>query len=64
MYEKDDPRSALATATASRPDSGAAITTAQYLDLHDNEVVRAQNVILIHTEAHSGDDLDNGYLAA
>jgi hypothetical protein len=60
VYEKDDPRSALAT--ASRPDSGAAITAAQYLDLHDNEVVRAQNVILIHTEAHSGDDLDNGYL--
>ncbi|WP_328616730.1 hypothetical protein OHS18_09775 [Amycolatopsis sp. NBC_00355] len=63
MYEKDDPRSALATATAPGPDSGAAIAAAQYLDLHDNEVVRAQNVILIHTEAHSGDDLDNGYLA-
>ncbi|MEA5360659.1 hypothetical protein VA596_14010 [Amycolatopsis sp., V23-08] len=60
MYEKDDPRSALAT--AARPDNGAAITAAQYLDLHENEVVRAQNVILIHTEAHSGDDLDNGYL--
>ena len=61
MYEKDDPRSALAT--ASRPDSGAAIAAAQYFDLHDSEVVRAQNVVLIHTEAHSGDDLDNGYLA-
>jgi hypothetical protein len=60
VYEKDDPRSALAT--ASRPDSGAAIAAAQYLDLHDSEVVRAQNVVLIHTEAHSGDDLDNGYL--
>ncbi|GAA3565484.1 hypothetical protein GCM10022222_56530 [Amycolatopsis ultiminotia] len=62
MYEKDDPRSALATATAPRPDSGAAIAAAQYLDLRANEVVRAQNVILVHTDAHAGDDLDNGTL--
>jgi mannose-6-phosphate isomerase-like protein (cupin superfamily) len=62
VYTKDDPRSALATATAPGPDSGAAITAAQYLDLHEHEVVRAQNVILIHTETHSGDDLDNGSL--
>lgn len=60
MYEKDDPRSALAT--AARPDSGAAITAAQYLDLRESPVVRAQNVILIHTDAHNGDDLDNGTL--
>lgn len=60
MYEKDDPRSALAT--AARPDSGAAITAAQYLDLRTTPVVRAQNVILIHTDARDGDDLDNGTL--
>ncbi|UOX92084.1 hypothetical protein MUY14_16150 [Amycolatopsis sp. FBCC-B4732] len=60
MYEKDDPRSALAT--AARPDSGAAITAAQYLDLRETPVVRAQNVILIHTDARDGDDLDNGTL--
>ncbi|MEV7045939.1 hypothetical protein [Amycolatopsis sp. NPDC051061] len=60
MYENDDPRSALAT--AARPDSGAAITAAQYLDLRATPVVRAQNVILIHTDAHDGDDLDNGTL--
>ncbi|NKQ54035.1 hypothetical protein HFP15_14195 [Amycolatopsis sp. K13G38] len=62
MYEKDDPRSSLATATAPRPDSGAAIAAAQYLDLRENPVVRAQNVILAHTEARAGDDLDNGTL--
>jgi hypothetical protein len=60
VYEKDDPRSALAT--AARPDSGAAITAAQYLDLRATPVVRAQNVILIHTDARDGDDLDNGTL--
>ncbi|MBB4683260.1 cupin domain-containing protein [Amycolatopsis jiangsuensis] len=62
MYEKDDPRSALATATAPRPDSGAAIAAAQYLDLRTAGVVRAQNVILVHTEARAGDELDNGTL--
>ena len=60
MYEKDDPRSALAT--AARPDSGATITAAQYLDLRATPVIRAQNVILIHTDARAGDDLDNGTL--
>lgn len=60
MYEKDDPRSALAT--AARPDTGAAIAAAQYLDLRETPVVRAQNAILIHTDAHDGDDLDNGTL--
>jgi hypothetical protein len=62
VYEKDDPRSALATATAPRPDSGAAIAAAQYLDLRAAPVVRAQNVILIHVDARVGDDLDNGTL--
>ncbi|QKV80337.1 hypothetical protein [Amycolatopsis sp. Hca4] len=60
MYEKDDPRSGLAT--AARPDSGDAIAPAQYLDLWETPVVRAQNVILIHTDARDGDDLDNGTL--
>jgi hypothetical protein len=63
VYEKDDPRSSLATATAPRPDSGDAIAAAQYFDLRDNPVVRAQNVILVHTEAKAGDDLDNGTLS-
>ncbi|GAB3561779.1 hypothetical protein GCM10027445_01120 [Amycolatopsis endophytica] len=62
MYEKDDPRSALATATTPRPDSGDAIAAAQYLDLRETSIVRAQNVILAHTEARAGDDLDNGTL--
>jgi hypothetical protein len=59
-YGKDDPRSSLATATATRPDSGDAIAAAQYFDLRENPVVRAQNVILVHTDAKDGDDLDNG----
>ena len=62
MYEKDDPRSSLATATAPRPDSGDAIAAAQYFDLHETSVVRAQNVILAYTRARAGDDLDNGTL--
>jgi hypothetical protein len=62
VYEKDDPRSSLATATAPRPDSGDAIAAAQYFDLRADPVVRAQNVILVHTEAKAGDDLDNGTL--
>ncbi|SFJ95467.1 hypothetical protein SAMN05421835_11156 [Amycolatopsis sacchari] len=60
MYEKDDPRSSLAT--AARPDTGDAIAAPQYFDLRENPVVRAQNVILVHTEARAGDDLDNGTL--
>lgn len=60
MYEKDDPRAGLAT--VARPDSGDAIAAAQYLDLRETPVVRAQNVILIHTDARDGDDLDNGTL--
>jgi len=60
VYDKDDPRSSLATATAPRPDSGDAIAAAQYFDLRDNPVVRGQNVILVHTHAKAGDDLDNG----
>ncbi|TDV57939.1 hypothetical protein [Actinophytocola oryzae] len=63
MYEKDDPRSSLATATAPRPDSGDAIAAAQYFDLTETPVVRAQNVILVHTHARAGDDLDNGTLS-
>src|SRR5262245_53242762 len=59
-YGKDDPRAALATAT--RPDSGDDIAAAQYFDLHATSIVRAQNVILVHTDAKSGDDLDNGTL--
>lgn len=62
MYEKDDPRSSLATSTAPRPDSGDAIAAAQYFDLRETSVVRAQNVILVHTQAKAGDDLDNGTL--
>lgn len=61
VYEKDDPRSSLATATpAARPDSGDAIAAARYFDLRATPVVRAQNVILVHTQAKAGDDLDNG----
>ncbi|MBW0105127.1 hypothetical protein [Pseudonocardia sp. KRD291] len=69
MYDKDDPRSSLATATAPRPDSGDAIAPAQYFDLQEiasadsrTAVVRAQNVVLVHTAARTGDDLDNGTL--
>ncbi len=95
VYGKDDPRSALATATAPRPDHGDAIAAAQYFDLHRlvapdgadapdgahaadrangtgaartpgaderSAVVRAQNVVLVHTDARTGDDLDNGEL--
>jgi hypothetical protein len=76
MYVKDDPRSTLATATATAPraGSGDAIATAQYFDFRDlsspsgasaddrTAVVRGQNVILIHTFARAGDDLDNGSL--
>jgi len=62
VYDKDDPRSSLATATAPRPDSGDAIGVPQYLDLRDTPVVRAQNVILAHTRAHEGEELDNGEL--
>ncbi|MFD2470297.1 hypothetical protein [Amycolatopsis silviterrae] len=60
MYDKDDPRSALAT--ADRPDAGGGIAAAQYLDLTATPIVRAQNVVLIHTDARAGDDLDNGTL--
>jgi hypothetical protein len=74
VYEKDDPRSALATATPPQPGSGDAIAVAQYFDFRDlsspsgssagerTAVVRGQNVILIHTFAKAGDDLDNGTL--
>ena len=74
MYEKDDPRSSLSTATAPRPDGGAAIAAAQYFDFHrlaspDAEtpdgrtaIVRGQNVVLAHTDARAGDELDNGTL--
>lgn len=72
MYEKDDPRSALAT--ASKPDPGGSIAAAQYYDFRAlaspdgataddrTAVVRGQNVILIHTWAVDGDQLDNGTL--
>jgi mannose-6-phosphate isomerase-like protein (cupin superfamily) len=74
MYSTNDPRSALAAATAPRPESGQAIATAQYFDFRDlssptgvsaderTAVVRGQNVILIHTFARPGDGLDNGTL--
>jgi hypothetical protein len=74
VYEKDDPRSSLATATAPRPDSGDAIAAAQYLDFHRiaspdattpdgrTAIVRGQNVVLAHTDAREGDELDNGTL--
>jgi hypothetical protein len=74
VYEKDDPRSSLATATAPRPDSGAAIAAAQYFDFRRlaspdaatpdgrTAIVRGQNVVLVHTYARTGDDLDNGTL--
>jgi hypothetical protein len=74
VYDKDDPRASLGTATAPRPDSGDAIATAQYFDFHGiaspdspspdgrTAVVRGQNVILVHTDARDGDDLDNGTL--
>jgi hypothetical protein len=74
VYGKDDPRSSLATATAPRPDSGDAIAAAQYFDFHRiaspdaatpdgrTATVRAQNVVLVHTDARAGDELDNGTL--
>lgn len=70
MYEKDDPRSAL----ASKPDPSDPIAAAQYYDFRAlaspegstaderTAVVRGQNVILIHTWANDGDDLSNGTL--
>jgi hypothetical protein len=60
VYEKDDPRSSLATTNPSQQDSGDGIAAPQYFDLRETPVVRAQNVILVHTEAKAGDDLDNG----
>lgn len=74
MYEKDDPRSSLSTATAPRPDGGAAIAAAQYFDFRRlaspdagtpdgrTAIVRGQNVVLAHTDARAGDELDNGTL--
>jgi hypothetical protein len=74
VYEKDDPRSSLATATAPRPDGGAAIATPQYFDFRRlaspdaaapdgrTAIVRGQNVVLVHTDARAGDELDNGAL--
>lgn len=74
MYQQDDPRSALATAAAARPDGGGAIAAAQYFQFRDlvspdapgpdqrTAVVRGQNVILLYTEARAGDTLDNGTL--
>lgn len=72
MYTKDDPRSALATAPAAN--NTDAIAAAQYFDFHQlaspdartlegrTAIVRAQNVVLVHTEARAGDDLVNGTL--
>lgn len=72
MYEKDDPRSALAT--ASTPDPGGLVVAAQYYDFRAlaspdgttadkrTAAVRGQNVIVVHTWAVDGDDLDNGTL--
>jgi hypothetical protein len=76
LYADDDPRSALATATPTRQDAGLDIAAAQYFDLHRlaspdaatpearTAIVRAQNVVLAHTEARVGDDLDNGTLGS
>ncbi|SFO18002.1 hypothetical protein [Actinomadura madurae] len=73
-YGKDDPRSSLATATASRPDSGAPIAAPQYFDFRKlaspdaaspderTAIVRGQNVVLVHTFARAGDELGNGTL--
>jgi hypothetical protein len=74
VYDKDDPRSALATAPPARPAGGEPIAAPQYLDLRElcspdgrtaterTAVVRGQNVILIHTFARNGDELGNGPL--
>lgn len=74
MYAQDDPRSSLATATAPAATSGDAIAAAQYFDFHQlatpdadtadgrTAIVRGQNVVLVHTDARAGDDLDNGTL--
>lgn len=61
MYAKDDPRAGLATAV--KQDSGERIAAPEYFDLHVSPVVRAQNVVLIHTEAREGQELNNGTLA-
>jgi hypothetical protein len=74
MYDKDDPRSTLATTAPAQPTGGNGIAVPQYLDFRElsspdgqtaderTAVVRGQNVIVIHTFARSGDDLDNGTL--
>lgn len=74
MYAQDDPRSSLATATAPAATSGDAIAAAQYFDFHQlasptadtvegrTAIVRGQNVVLVHTDARTGDELDNGTL--
>lgn len=74
MYDKDDPRATLMTAPAPRATGDGGIAAAQYLDFRAlsspegsspgerTAVVRGQNVIVIHTFARDGDDLDNGTL--
>ncbi|MGC5562063.1 hypothetical protein ACPYPG_04365 [Streptomyces sp. FR-108] len=74
VYATDDPRSTLTPVSTSPPDHDASIAAAQYLDLGRllspdaatsagrTVVVRAQNVVLAHTAARAGDDLDNGTL--
>jgi hypothetical protein len=74
VYAKDDPRSTLTATTAAPPDHGAAIAAPQYFEFHRfltpggtaadarTAAFRAQNVILVHTEARAGDVLDNGTL--
>lgn len=74
MYAKDDPRSSLAAASVSPSEHNAAIAAPQYFDLgrlrpsdavtpaDRTVVVRAQNVVLTHTAAQNGDELDNGTL--
>jgi hypothetical protein len=74
MYDDTDPRSTLAATARPRPESGEAIAAPQYFDFRElsaesrpsveerTAVVRGQNVILIHTFARPGDQLDNGTL--
>ncbi|NEA16793.1 hypothetical protein [Streptomyces halstedii] len=71
MYNDSDPRASLAGAADTR-DSGAPIAPPEFFDLRASApetggtpeertfVVRGQNVVLVHTFAHGGDELDNG----
>lgn len=69
MYDKDDPRSTLATAKAPNADGVSPIPEPQYFDFRElvtaarrTVAVRAQNVALVYTDAAAGEELDNGVL--